>query len=268
MIDKTMPGNIMPQKTILILGGTADARYLSEDLLAFIRTHRLAVRVIYSLAGLVRKTPLDCEVISGGFRQFGGLAKYLTDNQVDLMVNVTHPYAEKISEQARQAGAALAIPCWRFHRQAWQTQTGDDWHEFDNIETLIKALAAKSAVLLSSGQLSQTQIDLFKVFTKQKQLLRTAATPDNVVLPATMQWLQAIGPFSLEAETALLKAHGIDAIVSKNSGGASTYAKIMAANRLGIPVYMLKRPLLPAYQTEFYQIDDCFSALQIFIQTA
>lgn len=254
----------MTQKTILILGGTADARYLCEDLLAFIDKHKLNTRVIYSLAGLVRKTPLNCEVISGGFSQFGGLSHYLTEQGIDLIVNATHPYAAKISEQALLSSNAANIACWRLERAPWQAQAGDDWHEFADMESLLGAVADKKSVLLSAGQLSQAQIDSFTAFSGQKQLLRTAVQPP-MTLPATMQWLKAIGPFSLEAETALLQNHNIDAIVSKNSGGLSTYAKIIAANRLNIPVYMLSRPQMADYPTVFADTEPCLAALQQFI---
>ena len=40
----------------------------------------------------------------------------------------------------------------------------------------------------------------------------------------------------------------IDVIVSKNSGGGATYAKIAAARGLGLPVIMIARPDKPAGQ--------------------
>ena len=51
------------------------------------------------------------------------------------------------------------------------------------------------------------------------------------------------------SDLALLRAHGIEAVVSKNSGGAGTYAKIEAARALGLPVVMIERPSLPAGET-------------------
>jgi precorrin-6A/cobalt-precorrin-6A reductase len=50
------------------------------------------------------------------------------------------------------------------------------------------------------------------------------------------------GPFDLDAERSLLVDHQIDLVVSKNSGGAATAAKLAAARELGIAVVMVDRP--------------------------
>lgn len=50
------------------------------------------------------------------------------------------------------------------------------------------------------------------------------------------------GPFGEAEDHALLKAHGIDAIVAKNSGGSATYGKMAAARALGIEVILIARP--------------------------
>ena len=52
----------------------------------------------------------------------------------------------------------------------------------------------------------------------------------------------ARGPFTEADELALFRQHRIDAVVSKNSGGAATYAKIAAARALSLPVVMIARP--------------------------
>ncbi len=61
--------------------------------------------------------------------------------------------------------------------------------------------------------------------------------------------IQGRGPFSETAELALLEEHRIDLLVSKNSGGEATSAKIAAARRLGLPVVMIARPPAPAGET-------------------
>jgi precorrin-6A/cobalt-precorrin-6A reductase len=46
-----------------------------------------------------------------------------------------------------------------------------------------------------------------------------------------------------------MRRHRIEALIAKNSGGHSTYAKIAAARRLGFPVVMIRRPEAPAGET-------------------
>jgi precorrin-6A/cobalt-precorrin-6A reductase len=61
--------------------------------------------------------------------------------------------------------------------------------------------------------------------------------------------MRAIDPPALNTPVPngkLLLARGrFDTIVSKNSGGGATYAKIAAARELGIPVVMVQRPPIP-----------------------
>jgi len=68
-------------------------------------------------------------------------------------------------------------------------------------------------------------------------------TPDTPVPPGTL--VLERGPFTLEDERELLKTYAIGAIVSKHSGGDATYAKMIAARELALPVVMVQRPAIP-----------------------
>lgn len=247
---------------ILILGGTSDARELVEalDKQKLLAKHR----VIYSVAGLVRIPKMPCEVISGGFSRLGGLANYLKKQFIQLLLDVTHPFAVKMSTTAVQAAKQAGIPCWRLNRQAWQQQQGDKWTLFADMHSLIDATVKYSSVLLTAGQFSQQYIDQLASYTQlngQKQLLRTAV-PAQTELPQSMQWLEAIGPFNHEDERALLVKHQIDLLITKNSGGLAVQAKLSAARELGVEVFMLQRPPLPPADRVVENIDDCVQAIQ------
>ena len=143
--------------SLLILGGTADARRLTEKL------HQQGMALVYSVAGLVRTPDVSCEIISGGFTQFGGLAEYLRLRSKDrkpisAILDVTHPYANKMSGNAVLAAKEMAIPCWRFQRPAWEMQEGDHWQLFENWELLLPALAGYQSIFFTAGQLDQATI--------------------------------------------------------------------------------------------------------------
>lgn len=239
---------------LLLLGGTADARYLADAL------HQAGIRVIYSLAGLVRVPKVDCELVVGGFTQFGGLASYLRQNKIDMILDVTHPYAQTMSQKAVTAAHEVGIACWRFHRPAWRHQEGDLWTGYQDDDDLLEKLNGFQHPLMSAGQLSEVFLSkILEVQSIQQVIWRTAVAP-KFAIPGRVTWLKAIGPFSLEDEMALLKEHQVDCIVSKNSGGSSTYAKLEAARALGISVLLHVRPELPQANKEFYDTNTCLQA--------
>ena len=247
--------------TLLLLGGTLDARRCLAGLEAagITQSHR----VIYSVAGKVRVPNLACEVITGGFRQKGGLTQYLAQQQVDLILDMTHPFAETMSHTAVTASKAVGIPCWRFERPAWVAGPKDRWQWFDQRMDMFQAAEDYRSVLLSVGQLTADELALCDHFNRQsgqQQLLRTAVASEHT-LPAGMSWLQAIGPFELAMESALLREHGVDLILSKDSGGEATQAKLIAARDLGIPVFLLRRPTLLAAEKTFQQTEACVHAV-------
>jgi precorrin-6A/cobalt-precorrin-6A reductase len=240
--------------TLLLLGGTADARQLAT------RLHHRSIAVIYSIAGLVRQPEVECRVVSGGFSQFGGLVKYIESQRIDVILDATHPYASTMSEIAVDAAAECRIPLWRYQRPAWEAVADDDWHEFESWEQLTSMLLDKHAVFFTSGQLPQVFVDQLYARLEgreQLQVLRTAIRPDLRQLEA-MVWIEDIGPFELDQERDIMSKYSIDALVSKNSGGSATRAKLVVAREREVPVYMQKRPLLPMAEQNFSDIDQCF----------
>ena len=241
---------------LLLLGGTADARRLAK------RLQRDAIEIIYSVAGLVRMPDVDCDVISGGFSQFGGLQTYIEQQGIEAVLDATHPYAEKMTTTAWTVTQQLNLPYWRFHRAPWQMQDGDNWQMFAGWPDLLAALGQFKSVFLTAGQIDDMAISVFSDYAQQgqQQLLRTAVQPQHA-LPDSMSWIKAIGPFDFENELALMQKHKIDVLVSKNSGGEATEAKLAAARNLGIAVMMLARPQLPQALTIFDELDDCVAAV-------
>ncbi len=243
-------------KKLLLLGGTADGRVLAETL------HKKNIQVIYSIAGLVRTPKVACDIISGGFSQYGGLDTFVHNNNIDAILDVTHPYAQKMSTTASVVAKKCSIPYWRFHREAWVPTEYDQWYEVeDYAETLVlinnKAHWNQPSILLTAGQLPLDFLQqLPHLPANKKHCLRTAVQPD-IDLPDNVQWIKAIGPFSYKDELELMKKHQTTILLSKNSGGDSTVAKLQAARTLSIPVIMLKRPTLPTADKLLFSRDAC-----------
>lgn len=219
---------------LLMLGGTADARKIAAALLAE------NLEVIYSVAGLVRRPKLDCTVISGGFSKVGGLTSYLVQQQIEGVIDATHPYAVNMSQQALLCCKQLGLPYFCFTRAPWQQQQGDHWINVAAWPGLIKACAEFDRPFLTTGQLQQSALE--QISTQSKAVIYRTAAPSKALLANNVQWIKAIGPFNLEQEQALMQDLGVDVLVSKNAGGEATIAKLAAARALNIPVIMLQRP--------------------------
>ncbi|KZM44316.1 precorrin-6x reductase [Marinomonas sp. SBI22] len=242
---------------ILLLGGTADARRLCDRLI----TQNLDV--IYSIAGLVRTPDLDCEILVGGFTQFGGLTQYVKENGIELILDVTHPYAQKMSDQAVVTAKETEVPVWRFHRPAWVATDKDDWQFYRNFDELVALLEKYSCPLLSAGQLSlEALMCLHEQDNLKKLVWRTAVPPKFCYEKLTkLHWVKAIGPFLYQDEKILIQTQDIDVIVSKNSGGSSTSAKLQVAQDMGLKVLILERPILLEPNREFDSLIECADAI-------
>lgn len=228
----------MTIRTHLILGGSAEAYVLADRLAA-----RPESRVISSLAGRTGAPRLPAgEVRIGGFGGPEGLAAYLRDHGIDVVVDCTHPFAARMGWNAAAACAAAGVPLLRLERPAWVAQPGDLWDEVADWPAAAARLGAGARrVLLAVGR---QELAPFADVAGVWFLIRTVAPPDPLPAFAQAELLLARGPFSLDSERHLLAARRIDTIVCKNSGGP-TEAKLTAARELGLRVVMKTRPRRP-----------------------
>jgi len=227
-------------KRVLILGGTRDAARLAGQIAAL-----PGVEVITSLAGRIRQlTTVSGRARVGGFGGVAGLRDYVRDQHIDLLIDATHPFALHMSCHAATVAKDCGLPHLMLVRPPWAPGEGDRW-------IAVESMAAAAAVLPPLAQrvfltIGRQELATFAHLTDLWFLMRMIdpPLPDTPVPPGTL--LLERGPFTLAAERVLLHTYAIGALVSKNSGGEATYAKIIAARELGIPVVMVQRPPLPA----------------------
>lgn len=244
---------------ILVLGGTAEAVELAGNL-----AREPEFQVVYSLAGRTRTPALpDCAVRLGGFGGTEGLASYLVENGIAAIVDATHPYAAQMAANARHAVAKAGIPLFKLLRPAWDEPADAPW-----LHAATPSQAARiidgyfSRVFLSSGL---GDIAAFAHLPDVWFLVRSIDASDAPAVLARHHHVTSRGPFDLVSETALLREWQIDALVSKNSGGVATLAKLDAARALGIPVIMIDRPPAPP-EKPYTDIATTIGALRSFFR--
>lgn len=241
------------QKRVLILGGTGDAIELAAR-----ATEIPGVEVITSLAGRTEHPIVShSHTRIGGFGGVIGLTDYLREQQIDLLIDATHPFAAQISFNAAAATAAVGIPNLMLIRPAWEPITGDNWIEVENnvaAARVLPRLAQRIFLTIGRQELADfvqaTSLPAAHPLPTDKNIdlwflmrMIDPPLPDALVPPGEI--LLQRGPFSVDQERSLLQQYEIGAIVSKNSGGNATYAKIIAARELGIVVVMVQRPPVP-----------------------
>jgi len=230
---------------ILILGGTGEAMKLAAALAA-----RPDLPALLSFAGRT-KAPLLPSIPSriGGFGGVDGLAAYMRETKTPMVIDATHPFAAQMSQNAAQACARLGVPRLTFTRKPWTPAPDDRWIEVAEIEAAVDALGEKPAhVFLTVGRLS---LGAFKRAPQHSYVARTIDQPDASELPPLCRVLLARPPFALAEERALMEAEAFDFLCTKNSGGAATESKLLAARALGLRVIMVDRPQAPEGETLF-----------------
>lgn len=219
---------------VLILGGTGEASALARHL-----AERPGLEIVSSLAGRVAAPVLPAGAVRiGGFGGIEGLTAYLADERIGAVVDATHPFAARMSANAAEACGRAGVPLLAFVRPAWTQQPADRWHP-------VADMAAAAALCRGRVFLTVGRQELAPFAGSGAWFLVRSIDPPDGPLPADHELLLKRGPFGLADEIDLLRDYRIDLIVSKNSGGPATYAKVEAARALGLPVVMVERPVRP-----------------------
>ncbi len=234
-----MLGTLNARRHLLILGGTAEAAALAREALARF-ADRLAVTT--SLAGRTEH-PLALPGARrlGGFGGVAGLTAYLRAERVDFLIDATHPFAARISAQARMAAEAAGVARLLLWRPPWQRHPRDHWVEVDDLAgaaSAVPELGRRAWLTIGASELGH-----FAPLRQVHFLVRLVDRPRHPLPLADYEVVIGRGPFALAEERSLIVRHRIELLVAKASGGAATEAKLIAARERDLPVVMVRRPL-------------------------
>ena len=236
MVRGTM--SAMPVKHLLILGGTTEARELARRVSLMMEKK---VRVTTSLAGRRPTTPsLAGEVRIGGFGGIEGMKTYIAENAVDVVIDATHPFADQISDHANAACAGVPVPRLQVMRPGWRMPPGATVLEVDGLDggaAILPRVARR--VFLTTGQ---GGLESFSGLDDLWFLVRLMDAPKDPPPLTDFQLITGVPPFTIQGEQSLLTEHDIDTLVTKDSGGEGTEAKITAAAEAGVTIILIRRP--------------------------
>ncbi|MEW1931160.1 cobalt-precorrin-6A reductase [Rhodococcus sp. NPDC079359] len=219
---------------VLILGGTTESRALAAALDTV-----QGIETVTSLAGRVAEPKLPVgETRIGGFGGPDALAVWLRDNAIDVVVDATHPFASTIAAHAEQATRATSVALLVLTRPPWTAGERDRWISVASLPDAASAITPGSRVFLTTGRQG---VHHFSSVDHSWFLVRAIDPPTGPV-PPHMTLQLSRGPFDIDHESMMLAENRIDLLITKNSGGDMTRAKLDAARAASIPVLMVDRP--------------------------
>jgi precorrin-6A/cobalt-precorrin-6A reductase len=218
--------------TLLILGGTGEARQIADRLSGY--------DAVISLAGATRAPKAQgLPVRTGGFGGAEGFVQYLRDAKITAVLDATHPYASRITQRTARICTELGLPYVQVLRPPWEAEAGDQWTEIAHEEDAASHIPKGATVFLGTGR--QT-LEKFASLQGCEVICRQIDPPEDAFPFAGGRYLVGRPPFSVADEVTLFRELGVDVLIVKNAGGAPSRTKLTAARQLGIPVLMVARP--------------------------
>ncbi len=249
-------GYMMAKTKVLILGGTAEARELAERVVPLFAN---AAEFISSQAGVTfNPKTVPGRVVSGGFGGISGLVEFMEREQVHIIIDATHPFAENISDSAYVACSMNGAKRLTLGREMWDLPPGARWVEVANMKAAADEISdTAKRVFITTGRRG---LEAFSKLDDIWFLVRMKDQPIASINLAKHHIITGQPPFEIALERELLLSNSIDALVSKNSGGPATMGKITAALETETPIILLRQPAkLPGLWTS--SVDDCLQWL-------
>lgn len=243
---------------ILLLGGTGETAEIAT---------KLADAGYAVLVSTATDAELDVGSHPGITRRAGRLSQedmllLVRDRGIRAIVDATHPYATVVSAAAAEAAKEACVPYLAFVRPATEL-TGEDVVVADNHESAaVLAFAERRPVLLTTGSRNLEPHVRESRRTGTKLIARVLDHPESIDACRSAglrddEFIVGRGPFSIDENREVIRAHGIGVLVTKDSGRAGgVYEKLESARAERCKVVIVGRPQ-PATQDAF----ECVQAL-------
>lgn len=228
---------------VVLFGGTTEGRQLAQALDSLCAARGLPLTVFVATKYGQEVLP----ALTHGQVHTGRLAPEAMADQMagcQLIIDATHPYAEKVSASLRAAAKAAGVPLWRCSRPASALP--------ESSVCLPDALAAATWLARQEGRILLTtgakELPAFAALPPERLYARVLATHDGIAACeqaglAHSHILAMQGPFSQALNEAVLRQWNIRWMVTKDGGRNGGFAeKLAAAQNCGVGVLVLARP--------------------------
>lgn len=226
---------------IWVIGGTKDSRDFIES---FPFKEKLVVTTATEYGGKLLENIEDIKVFCKRL-DLEGMNKFIEENNIERIIDLSHPYAEEVSRNAIESSKVKEIDYIRFERENLVSEDGViEFSELDIMIKYLEELEGNILVTLGSNNLHKFQNIknksniYFRILPKWEMIKKAE---DLGVLPKNIIAMQ--GPFSKELNVAMMRQLNIKYIVSKKGGNTGgEREKIDSAKEIGAISIMLSRP--------------------------
>ena len=166
----------------------------------------------------------------------------MSRHRIDILVNAAHPFAGTMAGNALQASRETGVPLLRLRRDPWKTGTGSSWCPVSDLAAAAGAIEPGDRVFAALGSKGARALVSARA---AYVLVRTVDPVPRSEQQPGVHYVTGLPDPSRDGEAALLRAHAITVLVVRNSGGAQGFAKVAAAESLGVRIIMIERPPEP-----------------------
>lgn len=227
---------------ILVLGGTRESRGIIKELANLEEEVIASVATDYSYRLI---SDLKVEIIRGALEK-EGLIDLIKTKNINMIIDATHPFANRISELAIKVSNLLDIDYLRFETKDLKINN-DLITKVDSYEEAIESVKdfGKISLMIKQGRISDfmNQIENWqeRLFCFTLPTWKIIKEIEEMGMPA--ENLIAIAkPIGKQLAKAILKEYNISALVIKDCGKQQVFeSKIKAAIELEIPVILITR---------------------------